>query len=156
MYDRPQSPNEGACLRHMLNRNRQMRGPVLRYMLNRNRPTRGRVASPNDGACLRYILNRLRQMRGVFKIYVEPESPVASEGPVFYLEPTSPNEGLQILLSAKSQGGEVTSDSKHFCRDVLQIPVSEKSQVSQNRSHKWAASRARLEKPQVRQNRSHK
>ena len=37
--------------------------------------------SPKEGACLRYILNRKRQIRGVFKIYVEPEPPVANEGP---------------------------------------------------------------------------
>ena len=27
-YDEPESPNEGACLRYMRNRNRQMRGCV--------------------------------------------------------------------------------------------------------------------------------
>ena len=53
MYDEPESPNEGACLRCMINRNRHMRGPYLRYMMNRNRQMRG---------------------GGVFKIYDDSES----------------------------------------------------------------------------------
>ena len=29
IYDEPESPNEGACLRCMMNRNRHMTGPYL-------------------------------------------------------------------------------------------------------------------------------
>ena len=52
----PESPNEGPCLRSMLNRNRRS-------------PMQGRVLcaepkSPNDGPCLTYILSRNRQRRG--------------------------------------------------------------------------------------------
>ena len=67
IYLEPESPNERACLRYMLNRNRQMRGGGLRYMLNRNRrsPMRGRVLcvepkSPNEGLCLRFMMSRNR------------------------------------------------------------------------------------------------
>ena len=41
--DAPESPKKGACLRNVMNRNRQMR--------------------PNEGACLRYVMNRNRQTR---------------------------------------------------------------------------------------------
>ena len=66
-YEEPESPNEGACVRYMMNPNRQMGGGV------------GRVSdpeSPNEGAaCVRYMMNRNRQMKGgVFKISDEPES----------------------------------------------------------------------------------
>ena len=54
IYDEPEQPNEGACLRYKMNRSRQVRGPYLRYMMNRNRQMKG---------------------GGVFKIYDEPESP---------------------------------------------------------------------------------
>ena len=51
IHDEPESPNEGACLRYMMNRNNRQMG-------------RGRVfkiddepESPNEGACLRYMMN---------------------------------------------------------------------------------------------------
>ena len=53
IYDEPESPHEGRCLRCMMNRNRHMKGPYLRYMMNRNRQMRG---------------------GGVFKIYDDSES----------------------------------------------------------------------------------
>ena len=45
MYDEPRSPNEGACVRYRMNRNREMRGAgrVLRCMMNRYNQMRGRV-----------------------------------------------------------------------------------------------------------------
>ena len=56
-YGVPESPNEGACLRYMMNRNRQKKGACLRYMVNGHRRMRARVKdeaeSPNEGACLR-------------------------------------------------------------------------------------------------------
>ena len=54
IYNEPEQPNEGACLRYKMNRSRQVRGPYLRCMMNRNRQMKG---------------------GGVFKIYDEPESP---------------------------------------------------------------------------------
>ena len=42
-YGVPESPNEGACLRYVMNRNRQKGGACLRYMLNRYRRMRARV-----------------------------------------------------------------------------------------------------------------
>ena len=58
IYADPESPNEGACLRHMMNRNRQMTGQFksLRYVMNWNRQMMGRE-SPNEGARLRYMFN---------------------------------------------------------------------------------------------------
>ena len=41
-YDEPESPNEGACSRYMLNLNRR-RSPMRGRVLNRNRQMRGRV-----------------------------------------------------------------------------------------------------------------
>ena len=52
----PESPNEGACLRSMMNPNRRMRVVFIRFIMNWN-----------------------RQMTGQFKIYDEPESP--NDGP---------------------------------------------------------------------------
>ena len=49
--DQPESPNEGECLRYMLNRNRHMRGGVLQ--------TYDEPQSPNG--------------RGVFNLYDESE-----------------------------------------------------------------------------------
>ena len=42
MYDEPESPNEGACLRYKTNK----------------------PESPSEGTSLRYVMNRYRQMRG--------------------------------------------------------------------------------------------
>ena len=42
-------PNEGACLRYMMNQNRQMRGRVSDIMMNQNRHNDD-LDSPNDGA----------------------------------------------------------------------------------------------------------
>ena len=90
----------------------------------------------------------------MFRMY--DETPSANEGAFC-------REGLLIVLSDKlivlsdkSQSREVTSDFEHFCRDVSQNRVSEKSQVRQNRSHKLGASRGRPQNSQVRQIRSHK
>ena len=47
--DEPDSPNERACLRYVMTRNRQMRGRD--------------PESPNEGACLRYMMTRKR-LRG--------------------------------------------------------------------------------------------
>ena len=56
-YGVPESPNEGARLRYMMNRNRQKRGACLRYMVNGHRRMRARVKdeaeSPNEGACFK-------------------------------------------------------------------------------------------------------
>ena len=45
IYDELESLNDGACLRYMMNPNRQMRWRVydMRYMMNPNLSTRGRV-----------------------------------------------------------------------------------------------------------------
>ena len=51
--DEPEPPNEGACLRCLMNGNRHMRGPYLRYMMSRN--------------------SQMRRV-GVFKIYDGSES----------------------------------------------------------------------------------
>ena len=40
-YDEPESPNEAACFRSIMNRDRQMRG-CLNYMM--------KTKSPNEGA----------------------------------------------------------------------------------------------------------
>ena len=46
LYDEPESPSEGACLRDMMNRNRQSSGQFKIY----DEPD-----SPNEGACFRYL-----------------------------------------------------------------------------------------------------
>ena len=55
----------------MMNRTRQIRGACLRHLMNQNRQmknvlkTQDEPESPNEGACLRYIMmNRNRHMRG--------------------------------------------------------------------------------------------
>ena len=63
IYDEPDSPSQGACLRYMMNQIRQVSGACLRYMMTPD--------SLNDGACLRYMMNRNRQVRGMSKIYDE-------------------------------------------------------------------------------------
>ena len=65
MYDEPESPNEGAFLRYMMNRNRQIRRQFKIHDIY------DETESPNEGACLRYMMNRNRRMRGVLKIYHE-------------------------------------------------------------------------------------
>ena len=58
MYDEPESSEEGACLRYMLNPSRQMKGSVETYE---------EPESPNEGACVRYIMNPNRQMGACFR-----------------------------------------------------------------------------------------
>ena len=57
MYDIPQLPKEGVCLRCMMSRNRQNTGVFKIH---------DATDSPNEGACLRYMVNRNRQMRERF------------------------------------------------------------------------------------------
>ena len=59
IYDEPESPNEGACLRYMMKDEAEARNEgacLTKYMMSRNRQMRG--------ACLRYMMIRNRQMRG--------------------------------------------------------------------------------------------
>ena len=118
----------------MVNRNRQKKGACLKYMVDRNRQVRGRVKrydellspsegaclicdeplSPNEAACLRYVMNRFRQMRGpvsdigytgianVFTIYDEPESPNKG-APCYkiYGQPDPPHEGVCLRYMVK-------------------------------------------------------
>ena len=51
IYDREESPNEGACCRYMTTQNRK-RGERLRYQ------------SPNEAACLGHRMDWNRQRRG--------------------------------------------------------------------------------------------
>ena len=100
----PESPNQGPCLRFMLNRNRQMRrcgserdlepeppvakkGPCF-MCLNRNRQTRG----------LRCMTNLCRARRGgVFKIIsLEPQSPDQGSCARFMLSRSLENEGVWL------------------------------------------------------------
>ena len=48
IYDEPETPNHGAC---------------LRYMMNRAFNIYDESKSPHEGACLRYVMNRNHQMR---------------------------------------------------------------------------------------------
>ena len=81
IHDKPESLNEGGCLRYMMNRNRHLRG-VFRIYDEPESPNEGACfkmyddpESPNERACLRYMMkppglvlihmmNRNRQMRG--------------------------------------------------------------------------------------------
>ena len=54
IYDEPESPNEGACLRYMMKRNRQITGQFTIY---------DEPKSPNEGARLRCLMKRNRQVR---------------------------------------------------------------------------------------------
>ena len=69
IYGEPESQHEAGCFRDMVNR----KGACLKYMVDRNRQVRGRVKrydepvqpiSPNEGACLSHRTSRNRQMRG--------------------------------------------------------------------------------------------
>ena len=51
IYEEPESPHEGGCLRYMINR----KGVLKMY---------DEPESPNEGACLKLVMNRDRQMRG--------------------------------------------------------------------------------------------
>ena len=73
MYEEPELPNEGACVRYFMNRRRQMRRRVVDILRNRIRQIQMREHvkiydepdSPSKGgACLRYVMNRNRQMSG--------------------------------------------------------------------------------------------
>ena len=48
IYDETETPKEEACLRYMVNRNRQKNEPE----------------SPKEGVCLRYKMSRYHQKRG--------------------------------------------------------------------------------------------
>ena len=75
IYAEPESPNEGACLRSMMNPNRQTREKCLTYMMNRNRYCKWHVS------LITYMMNRNRQMMwrespdegGGFKMSCETE-----------------------------------------------------------------------------------
>ena len=86
------SPNEGALLRHILNRNRQNDGWVFKLYLQ--------LESPQEVACLRYILNRHGQERGVFKLDEEVASPTkeAEKSQVFVTR-----KGLRRLRTPVSE-----------------------------------------------------
>ena len=69
----PDRPHEGACLRHIVSRNREMRGMFSIYDEPESPNDRGmskiydEPESPSEGACLRHIMSRCsryRQMRG--------------------------------------------------------------------------------------------
>ena len=68
IYDEPESLNEGARLRDMMTRNRQMRGvfkvDVEPQSLNEGgaRKTCDEPDQPNEEACLRYMMNRTCKM----------------------------------------------------------------------------------------------
>ena len=74
IYAEMESPNEGACLRYMMNPESPNEGACLKYIVKRNRQMMGRE-SPNEGPCLRYMMNLESPNEGAFKIYDEPESP---------------------------------------------------------------------------------
>ena len=60
MYDEPESPDDGACLRYVMSWKRRVRGRAyISYMENRNRQMMGVFKG-----CLRYIMNRNRQTSG--------------------------------------------------------------------------------------------
>ena len=66
IYDESQTPNEGACLSYMMNRNRQMR--KRGYMMDPNRQRRvfkiyDDSESPTEGACSRHVMSPNHRMR---------------------------------------------------------------------------------------------
>ena len=102
-------PNEGACLRYMMNRIAKRGGVLQIQMLNRQ--------SPNKGACLRYMMNRNRQMRGRVLRHVEPESP--NEGFKIYDESESRNEGgILAVCDEPVSPHEPLSPMRGRCSDV--------------------------------------
>ena len=73
IYEEPELPNEGACVRYIMNRRHQMRRRVvdIYIYIYYEEPD-----SSNAGACLRYMMNWIPPSKGgVFKICDEPESP---------------------------------------------------------------------------------
>ena len=54
-HDETESSNEGACVRYLMNRNRQEGGVCKIY---------DEPESPHEGVCFRYMVNRNRQTRG--------------------------------------------------------------------------------------------
>ena len=85
MYKEPESPNEGACLRYVMNRYHQVwsRVQTVQNILGAGTTkrvggvfeTHGEPESPQEGACIRYMVNRHLRMRGVLNMYDFPESP---------------------------------------------------------------------------------
>ena len=69
IYVEPESPNEGGCLRYILNRNRRspMRGLEPESKIGGVFKIYVEPKSPNEGSCLRYMMNRYSQMRGRVK-----------------------------------------------------------------------------------------
>ena len=123
------SPNEGALLRHILNRNRQNDGWVFKLYLQ--------LESPQEVACLRYILNRHGQERGVFKLDEEVASPTKEAEKSQVLSPEKGYDGYELLCQRSDKADKSQSFQTYLPRCVaiscvteVTSEAKEKSQVS--------------------------